>query len=101
MDIPKICDALGNETRYWIVKAIKNKTIGTCCDRIEIFEAGVSVSDVVAATGLAQSTVSQHLAVLEEAGVIVREKRGHWTCFFLNRKLLNKFCMELLGTLCG
>lgn len=101
MDIPKICDALGNETRYRIVKALKDKTIGTCCDRIEYFEAGISVTDVVATTGLAQSTVSQHLAVLEQAGVIVREKRGQWTCFFLNRKLLNEFCMALLGALCG
>ncbi|MGE5493697.1 MAG: ArsR/SmtB family transcription factor [Burkholderiales bacterium] len=91
MDITKICDALGNETRFQIVKAMKDRTIGTCCDKIQYFENGVSVADVVHTSGLAQSTVSQHLAVLEKAGVIIREKRGHWTCFFLNKGLLKEF----------
>lgn len=91
MDISKICNALGNETRYQIVKALKNKAIGTCCDKIQYFEKGVSVADVVTTTGLAQSTVSQHLAVLEQAGIIMREKRSQWTCFFLNNELLKEF----------
>jgi ArsR family transcriptional regulator len=46
----------------------------------------------VQATGLAQSTVSQHLSVLEQAGIIQREKRGQWTCFFLNTTVLEEFC---------
>ncbi len=95
MDIVKICNALGNETRFLIVKALKDKTIGTCCDKIEYFENGISVSDVVASTGLAQSTVSQHLAVLEQAGIIMREKRSQWTCFFLNLPMLQEFCAEI------
>lgn len=95
MDLSKVCDALGNETRFQIVKALKDKTIGTCCDKIQYFENGISVADVVGITGLAQSTVSQHLAVLEKAGVIIREKRSQWTCFFLNKKLLEDFCREI------
>jgi ArsR family transcriptional regulator len=101
MDLSKICNALGNETRYQIVKAMKDHTIGTCCDKIQYFEDGISVADVVATTGLAQSTVSQHLAVLEQAGIIVREKRGLWTCFFLNETQLEEFGKELLKVLCG
>ncbi len=100
MDLSKICNALGNETRYQIVKAMKDQTIGTCCDKIQYFEDGISVADVVATTGLAQSTVSQHLAVLEQAGIIVREKRGLWTCFFLNKTLLKEFGKEILTALC-
>ena len=99
MEISKICDALGNETRFQIVKAMKDKTIGTCCDKIEYFEDGISVADVVSITGLAQSTVSQHLAVLEKAGIIIREKRSQWTCFFLNTRLLEEFCLSLHKTL--
>lgn len=95
MDISKICDALGNETRYQIVKALKNKAIGTCCDRIEYYENGISVGDVVNITGLAQSTVSQHLAVLEKAGIIYKEKRGQWTCFFLNKETIEAFIKGL------
>jgi ArsR family transcriptional regulator len=95
MDVSKICDALGNETRYQIVKALKDKTIETCCNRIEYFENGISVGDVVNLTGLAQSTVSQHLKVLVESGLIIKEKRGLWTCFFLNRQLIENFINEL------
>ena len=101
MELSKICNALGNETRYQIVKAMKDRAIGTCCDKIQYFEEGISVADVVATTGLAQSTVSQHLTVLEQAGVIVREKRGQWTCFFLNKELLEEFSQELVKALCG
>ncbi len=100
MELSRICNALGNETRFQIVKAMKDNTIGTCCDKIQYFEDGVSVADVVTTTGLAQSTVSQHLAVLEQAGIILREKRGQWTCFFLNKALLEEFSKELHKAFC-
>jgi ArsR family transcriptional regulator len=95
MEISKICDALGNETRYQIVRALKDKTIETCCNKIEYYENGVSVGDVVKATGLAQSTVSQHLKVLVDSGIILKEKRGQWTCFFLNKELVEDFIKGL------
>ena len=99
MNIVQVCNALGNETRFQIVKSLKDHSIGTCCGKIQYFENGVSVADVVQATGLAQSTVSQHLGVLESAGVILREKRGQWTCFFLNNELLEEFCKKTRDTL--
>ena len=95
MDPVKICAALGNKTRYQIVSSLKNKSIGTCCNRIEYYENGVSVGDVVNLTQLAQSTVSRHLAVLEEAGLIYKEKRNLWTCYFLNTKLIEAYLNEL------
>lgn len=95
MDVGAICHALGNKTRYQLIKAMKDRTISTCCDRIELYENGVSVGDVVKLTGLAQSTVSQHLAVLEAAGVVYKEKRELWSCYFLNTKVLEQFIEEL------
>lgn len=95
MDTAAICAALGNKTRYQLVKALKERAIGTCCDRIEFFESGVSVGDVVKYTGLAQSTVSQHLAVLESAGLIRKEKRELWSCYFLNEDVLSAFLKEM------
>ena len=94
MNLVQVCNALGNETRFQIVKSLKDHSIGTCCGKIQYIDNGVRVADVVQATGLAQSTVSRHLSVLEHAGVIVREKRGQWTCFFLNNELLEAFCNE-------
>lgn len=91
MDMDVICNALGNKTRYQLIKALKEQSIATCCDRIEFFENGVSVGDAVKFTGLAQSTVSQHLAVLVNANLIRKEKRELWSCYFLNQELLTEF----------
>ncbi|HKM34486.1 MAG TPA: metalloregulator ArsR/SmtB family transcription factor [Lachnospiraceae bacterium] len=94
MNMELICKALGNTTRYNLVKSIKENSIVSCCDRFEYYENGVSVGDVVKFTGLAQSTVSQHLAVLEEAGIIRKEKRELWSCYFLNQELLDLFMKQ-------
>lgn len=91
MDMDVICNALGNKIRYQLIKALKEQAIGTCCDRIEFFENGISVGDVVKFTGLAQSTVSQHLAVLVNANLIRKEKRELWSCYFLNQNVLEEF----------
>jgi len=95
MDLAAICNALGNKTRYQLIKSLKDKSISTCCNRIEYYENGVSVGDVVKFTGLAQSTVSQHLAVLEKAGLIYKEKRDLWSCYFLNTKVIEEYLKEL------
>jgi len=94
MEMDIICNALGNKTRYQLIKALKDKSVATCCDRIEFFENGVSVGDVVKFTGLAQSTVSQHLAVLEKANLIYKEKRESWSCYFLNQAVLEEFAAQ-------
>jgi ArsR family transcriptional regulator len=99
MDVSTVCHALGNKVRYQIVKSLKNGTISTCCNRIEYFENGISVGDVVNLTGLAQSTVSQHLLVLEKAGVLRKEKREQWTCFFLNSEVIDAFLREMRNDL--
>ncbi|MBY8874247.1 metalloregulator ArsR/SmtB family transcription factor [Micromonospora sp. PLK6-60] len=40
-----------------------------------------SVSDVTAPLGLSQPTVSHHLRILTEAGLLEREKRGVWAYY--------------------
>jgi ArsR family transcriptional regulator, arsenate/arsenite/antimonite-responsive transcriptional repressor len=42
--------------------------------------------DIVDALPLAQSTVSEHLRVLEEAGLITGEIEGPRICYCVNRK---------------
>jgi ArsR family transcriptional regulator, arsenate/arsenite/antimonite-responsive transcriptional repressor len=101
VDVVAICNALGNKTRYQLIKSLKCKTIGTCCDKIEYYENGVSVGDVVKLTGLAQSTVSQHLTVLEQAGLISKEKREQWSCYFLNTEIIDEFMKKLGQDLCS
>jgi ArsR family transcriptional regulator len=43
--------------------------------------AEACVCDLTPAVGLAQPTVSHHLKVLVDAGVLTRERRGQWAWF--------------------
>ena len=44
--------------------------------------------DFVAGCGLAQPTVSHHLKVLREAGLVEADKRGQWVIYRLNAPAL-------------
>lgn len=52
---------------------------------IEALHAGErSVGDLVAATGLSQSNVSNHLACLYDCGLVAREQQGRYVFYRLN-----------------
>ncbi len=65
--------ALGNPIRFQIVEFLAQ---GKTC----------ITADIVEATPLAQSTVSQHLKVLRESGLIRGEIEGPATCYCLDRE---------------
>ena len=67
--------ALSDETRLRILKAIAHK--GELC---ECF--------IVPAFGLSQPTISYHLKVLREAGLITSERRGQWVYHRVNQKAM-------------
>jgi ArsR family transcriptional regulator, arsenate/arsenite/antimonite-responsive transcriptional repressor len=69
--LAKMLKALGNPVRFQIVQILAEKQM---CITGEIVEFTV----------LAQSTVSQHLKVLREAGLINGEIEGPATCYCLN-----------------
>jgi len=69
--LSKMLKALGNPVRFQIVEFLaENKMCIT--------------NDIVRNTPLAQSTVSQHLKVLREAGLIQGEIEGPATCYCLD-----------------
>ena len=47
-------------------------------------DAEACVCELTAPLGLSQPTVSHHLRVLHEAGVLDRDKRGRWVYYHLN-----------------
>jgi ArsR family transcriptional regulator len=47
------------------------------------------VCDLTAPVGLSQSTVSHHLKVLVDAGLLTREKRSVWSYYRLVPRVLN------------
>ncbi len=54
------------------------------------------VCDLVSAAGLGWSTVSRHLSVLREAGVVADEKRGQRVIYRMALPCVNRFldCLE-------
>jgi len=69
--LAKMLKALGNPIRFQIVETLAERQM---CITAEIVET----------TPLAQSTVSQHLKVLKESGLILGEIDGPATCYCLN-----------------
>ena len=69
--LAKMLKALGNPIRFQIVETLAERQ---ACITGEIVET----------TPLAQSTVSQHLKVLREAGLIHGDVEGSATCYCLN-----------------
>jgi len=73
--LAKLCKALGHPARLAILRYLAGRTTCTC-------------GDIVDQLPLAQSTVSQHLKVLKDAGLIVGEVEPPRVCYCLNRQAL-------------
>ncbi len=74
----RICKALGHPVRMRIIEFLKSEK-HCCCGQI------------VNRLPLAQSTVSQHLKNLKDAGVIIGAVEGPGTSYCLNKSLLRQF----------
>jgi ArsR family transcriptional regulator, arsenate/arsenite/antimonite-responsive transcriptional repressor len=69
--------ALSDETRLAILRQLREQ--GEVC-----------ACDFMACCALAQPTVSHHLKVLREAGLVIGEKRGLWVHYRLNPAVLER-----------
>jgi ArsR family transcriptional regulator len=69
--LAQMLKALGNPVRFQIMQYLSEKQV--CI-----------TGDIVEFTTLAQSTVSQHLKVLREAGLIEGEVEGPATCYCID-----------------
>lgn len=81
----KVMKALSDPNRVKMVKLLQRRVLCVC----EIQEA----------LGLAQSTASKHLKILEEAGLINYFKEGSWVNYRLADGARNPYAASLLGNL--
>lgn len=54
-----------------------------------------TVGEIVSASPLAQSTISEHLKILRKAGVLHAERDGPRTWYIIRRDLLRIFAFEI------
>jgi ArsR family transcriptional regulator len=81
----KVMKALSDPNRVKLVKMLQHKVMCVC----EIREA----------LGVAQPTVSKHLKVLENAGLVGSNKDGLWVNYHLTDGVSSPYAASLLGNL--
>jgi ArsR family transcriptional regulator, arsenate/arsenite/antimonite-responsive transcriptional repressor len=81
----KIMKALSDPNRVKIIKVLQRKVLCVC----EIKEA----------LGLAQSTASKHLKILEEAGLVSYTRDGLWVNYHLANGAESPYVANMLGNL--
>ncbi|WP_425954871.1 ArsR/SmtB family transcription factor [Xylanimonas sp. McL0601] len=69
-DVARTFKALGDSTRVRLLSIIAAAPDGDAC-----------VCDLTEPVGLSQPTVSHHMRLLVEAGLVTREQRGKWAHF--------------------
>jgi ArsR family transcriptional regulator len=75
--LARIARALGDPVRLQIVDVLHHHAGAVCvCEINDLFD-------------LAQSTVSHHLKVLRDAGIVDYEKRGLWGFYYVKRDALD------------
>lgn len=71
-DLARLLKAVADPVRLQLLSIIRASAEGESC-----------VCDLTSAVGLSQPTVSHHLKILTDAGILTRERRGPWAWFTL------------------
>lgn len=74
--------AIADETRQRIM------SVCCCCE--------LSVSDIVAKIGFSQPTISHHLAILRDAGLVNIREEGKQTFYSLNQEYIAVCCGQIM-----
>ena len=90
MQIDAIHTALANPVRRQILAWLKDPQVHFAHQEHNL-DVGVCAGLIDARTGLAQSTVSAHLAALQRAGLITSRKVGQWIFYKRNEDTIKAF----------
>jgi ArsR family transcriptional regulator len=74
MNLVTFCRALGDPTRWRIVRLVSGQALCVC-----------ELADIL---GMPQSSVSSHVQVIRKAGLLESERREKWTYFRVQSKYL-------------
>ncbi|WAZ21351.1 metalloregulator ArsR/SmtB family transcription factor [Streptomyces cinnabarinus] len=80
-----VLKAIADPTRLQLLRLIERAPAGEAC-----------VADLTDCLGLRQPTVSHHLKVMTEAGLLTRERRGTWVWYAVDRGGLHRV-RDILG----
>ena len=88
--------ALANEKRFQIMEWISNPThhFPPQVDG-DLIEDGVCVGFITEKIGLKQPTVTSHMQILEEAGLVTSKKIKNWVFYKPNKDVLARFIKNI------
>ncbi len=81
----RVMKALSDPTRVKILKILEKRLMCVC--------------ELQTAIGVAQSTTSKHLKILEDAGLVNSHKDGLWVNYTLSEGQQSPYAASLLGNL--
>ena len=84
-DFIRVMKALSEPNRVKIVKMLQHKMMCVC--------------EMQASLGIAQPSVSKHLKILEDAGLVDSKKDGLWVNYYLTDGAVSPYAASLLGNL--
>ena len=84
-DFIKVAKALSDPNRVKIIKMLQHKIMCVC--------------ELTAALSLAQPTVSKHLKILEDAGLVDFRKEEKWVNYYLTNGEKSPYAANLLGNM--
>ncbi|MFC1825532.1 ArsR/SmtB family transcription factor [Thermodesulfobacteriota bacterium] len=84
-DFVKVMKALSDQNRLKIIKMLQHKSLCVC--------------EMKAALQVAQPTVSKHLKLLEDVGLVNSRKEGTWVNYRLTDGAKSPYVASLLGSL--
>jgi len=86
-DLAKVFKALGDPVRLRLLSMIASRAGGEIC-----------VCDLTPAFELSQPTISHHLKLLRQAGLIDCERRGTWVYYWLLPNMTDRLAAILTRT---
>ena len=82
-----IFKALGDENRLRILSMLQQTG---CCSVAGSKDQGLCACDIESQLDLSQPTISHHMKILREAGLVTAEKVGSWMWYRRNEDLLQQ-----------
>src|SRR5438477_8636356 len=90
-----VLKALSNDKRLKILQWLKEPKKNFKSLHCDVETDGVCVGLIEEKIGLSQSTVSQYLMLLQQAGLITTERKGQWTFCKRNEKTIQALIKAL------
>ena len=86
--------ALADPARRQIIRLLRSK--GRCsCRQVSATDSGMCVCDLEGELGLSQPTITHHVQVLRQAGLITNRKIGRWLYCCRDEKALDRLAAWL------